>query len=120
MIGSAVLPFRLFMSRGCKVHAFALGPQFCSPPLGPYGPTRAFDAPLRRRAFSPRPEPATRRTGAYRGGTFTRKSDVAWTRFRAGSFRTHHSPHCSPARKPAGCDGRSGETLRRRPDRGPG
>lgn len=32
MSGSATSPFRLFVSRGCKVHAFALGPQACSPP----------------------------------------------------------------------------------------
>jgi hypothetical protein len=38
----------------------------------------------------PRPEPATRRTGAYRGGTSTRRPDTAWNRFYVGCVRTHH------------------------------
>ena len=66
------LPFRVPISRGCKVHALAFGPQLRSPRAWPYGHGRAFDAPLRRRRLRHRPEPATRRSGAYRGGTSTR------------------------------------------------
>ena len=40
-------PFRVHISRGCKVHAFALGPQVRSPRARPYGLRRAFDAPHR-------------------------------------------------------------------------
>jgi hypothetical protein len=85
-------PFRVPISRGCKVHASALGPQVRSPRKRPYGLPRAFDAPLRRRHLCRRPEPASRRSGAYRGGTRTRKSDATP---RPGcpvpvSFRTHH------------------------------
>jgi len=86
-------PFRALISRGCKVHAFALGPQVCFPRAEPLGSTRAFDAPLRCRPLERHPEPATRRSGAYRGGTSTRKSDPA-----PGPgcpdpvpFRTHHA-----------------------------
>jgi hypothetical protein len=70
-------PFRVLISRGCKVHASALGPQVRSPRAGPYGPRRAFDTPLRCRPLGRHPEPATRRSGAYRGGTSTRKSGTA-------------------------------------------
>jgi hypothetical protein len=86
------LPFRVPISRGCKVHAFAFGPQVCSPRARPYGLRRAFDAPLRRSDLSLRPEPATRRSGAYRGGTCARKSDAAPRPSSPGSalFRTHH------------------------------
>jgi hypothetical protein len=65
-------PFRVPISRGCKVHALAFGPQLRSPRASPYSLGRAFDAPLRRRHLWRRPEPATRRSGAYRGGTSTR------------------------------------------------
>lgn len=65
-------PFRVPISRGCKVHASALGPQGRSPRSKPLGSSRALDAPLRRRHLCRRPEPATRRSGAYRGGTSTR------------------------------------------------
>ena len=41
--------FRFPISRGCKVHALALGPQVRPPHLGPFNPSRALDAPLRRR-----------------------------------------------------------------------
>jgi len=41
--------FRFPISRGCKVHALALGPQVRSPHARPYGLRRAFDAPLGRR-----------------------------------------------------------------------
>jgi hypothetical protein len=64
--------FRFLISRGCKVHALALGPQVRFPRAGPYDPGRAFDAPLRCRPLGLHPEPATRRSGAYRGGTSTR------------------------------------------------
>jgi len=70
-------PFRAPISRGCKVHASALGPQVRSPREEPLGSSRAFDAPLRCRPLGRHPEPATRRSGAYRGGTSTRKSDAA-------------------------------------------
>ena len=65
-------PFRVPISRGCKVHASALGPQGRSPRVKPLGFTRALDAPLRRRHLCRRQEPATRRSGAYRDGTSTR------------------------------------------------
>jgi hypothetical protein len=64
--------FRLLISRGCKVHASALGPQGRSPRARPPGLRRALDAPLRCRPLRRHPEPATRRSGAYRGGTCTR------------------------------------------------
>ena len=85
--------FRVPISRGCKVHALALGPQVCFPRARPYGLGRAFDAPLRRSDLSLRPEPATRRSGAYRGGTCTRKSDAAPRPDGPGpaSFRTRHA-----------------------------
>lgn len=70
-------PFRVPISRGCKVHALAFGPQVCSPHTRPYGLGRAFDAPHKRRPLGRRREPATRRSGSYRGGTSTRKSDPA-------------------------------------------
>ena len=41
--------FRFPISRGCKVHALAFGPQVRSPHARPYGLRRAFDAPLGRR-----------------------------------------------------------------------
>jgi hypothetical protein len=55
MTGSATSPFRVPISRGCKVHALAFGPQLCSPRAGPHGPGRAFDAPLRHGDLSPVP-----------------------------------------------------------------
>ena len=58
---------------------------------GPYGPVKAFDAPLRRPDLSGRPEPATRRTRrAYRGGTPTRWSGVASRPPPGSTFRTRH------------------------------
>jgi len=86
-------PFRVLISRGCKVHASALGPQVRPPRAEPLGSSRAFDAPLRCRPLGRHPEPATRRSGAYRGGTPTRKSDVAPRPDCPGpvSFRTHHA-----------------------------
>lgn len=85
--------FRFPISRGCKVHASALGPQGRSPHAKPLGLRRALDAPLRCRPLGRHPEPATRRSGAYRGGTYTRKSDAA-PRPDGPSpalFRTHHA-----------------------------
>ncbi len=91
--GLGHFPFRVPISRGCKVHAFALGPQVRSPRAKPYGLRRAFDASLRRLSLPRRPKPATRRSGAYRGGTSTRKSDAAPRPDGPGpaSFRTHHA-----------------------------
>ncbi len=54
-----------------------VGPAALLPSQEPYGSLRALDAPLGRGDFAPRLEPATRRSGAYRDGTFTRKSDTA-------------------------------------------
>ena len=90
--GLGHFPFRVLISRGCKVHALAFGPQVCSPRARPYGLGRAFDAPPGRRHFGRRLEPATRRSGAYRGGTSTRKSDAASRPDGPdpASFRTHH------------------------------
>ena len=54
---------------------------------------RALDAPLGRRDLAPRLEPATRRSGAYRDGTLTRKSDTARIALQGAVFvRTHHRP----------------------------
>ena len=75
---------------GLQGSRFRIGPEALLPSTGPYGPVRAFDAPLRRRDLSPHPEPATRRTGAYRGGAHTRKSDTAGIWPQASSFRTRH------------------------------
>ena len=75
MTGSASPPFRLFLSRGCKVHALSLrriGPAALLPSQESYDSLRAFDAPLRREALTPHPGPATRLSGDYRDGTFTR------------------------------------------------
>ncbi len=54
-----------------------VGPAALLPSQEPYGSLRALDTPLGRRDFAPRLEPATRRSGAYRDGTLTRKSDTA-------------------------------------------
>ena len=93
MIGSAASPFGSFISRGCKVHAFALRPATLLPSQQPYGHLRALDAPLRQRALAPHPEPATRLSGDYRGGTFTRKSSTARNspaKGPTGFGRTYH------------------------------
>jgi hypothetical protein len=92
-------PFRVPISRGCKVHASALGPQVRSPRVEPYRSSRALDAPLRRQHLWRRPEPATRRSGAYRGGTSTRKSDAAPRPDcpDPALFRTHHARILSPS-----------------------
>lgn len=49
-----------------------VGPINLLPSKKPYGDLRAFDIPLRRRTLARRPGSATRRSGAYRDGTFTR------------------------------------------------
>jgi hypothetical protein len=97
-------PFRVPISRGCKVHAFALGPQVRFPRVEPLGSNRAFDAPLRWRPLERHPEPATRRPGAYRGGTSTRKSDPAPGPSCPGPvpFRTHHAAILRGQEGPAG------------------
>jgi hypothetical protein len=77
MIGSAFPPFGSLLSRGCKVHPFGLGLRLCSPGSRHTPRTRALDAPLGTGDLSPGLEPATRRFGAYRDGTFTRKFDTA-------------------------------------------
>ena len=51
-----------------------VGPAALLPSHSPYSELMALDAPLGRGDLAPRLEPATRRTGAYRGGTLTRKS----------------------------------------------
>ena len=66
-----------FLSHEAARFTFRLGPLTCFPPQKPLGLLRAFDIPLRRKALAPRPGPATRRSGAYRDGTLTRKSDTA-------------------------------------------
>ena len=83
------IPFRVLMSRGCKVH-LSIGPANLLPSRRPYDLRRAFDIPLRRQALAPRPGPATRRSGAYRDGTLTRKSDTARLAACDESVRTHH------------------------------
>lgn len=54
-----------------------VGPTALLPSQKPYGSLRALDTPLGRRDLAPRLESATRRSGAYRDGTFTRESDTA-------------------------------------------
>ena len=70
-----------------------VGPANLLPSQRPYGLLRAFDIPLGRQALARHPGPATRRSGAYRDGTFTRKSDTARfaTLSRGESVRTHQS-----------------------------
>ncbi len=69
-----------------------VGPTALLPSHSPYGELRALDAPLGHGDLSPGLEPATRRSGAYRDGTSTRKSDTAqFTLRRAVLFRTHHA-----------------------------
>jgi len=95
--GLGHFPFRVPISRGCKVHALAFGPQACSPRSQPYSCSRALDAPLGRHPLGRRLEPATRRSGPYRGGTYTRKSDAASRTDGPDptSFRTQHGGHSS-------------------------
>ncbi len=68
-LGHPSLPAQ--MSRGCKVH-LSIGPTNLLPSQRPCGRLRAFDIPLRQFALAPCPGSATRRTSAYRDGTFTR------------------------------------------------
>jgi hypothetical protein len=76
MIGSAAPPFGFYLTR-LQSSRFRIGPAALLPSHASYDALRALDTPLKRRDLSPRPGSATRRTGAYRGGTFTRKSDTA-------------------------------------------
>jgi hypothetical protein len=93
MIGSATPPFGSYLTR-LQSSRFRIGPTTLLPLAWTHmGLSGALDAPLRRRGLSPRPEPATRRSGAYRDGTLTRKSGAApcppfaWGR----RFRTRHA-----------------------------
>jgi len=100
MIGSAFPPFGSLISRGCKVHPFGLGLRLCSP--RPRHTPRRGLLTLRcgHRDLSRRLEPATRRFGAYRGGTRTRKFDTASPRLAGGlAFRTHHGVHDNHSRR---------------------
>ena len=49
------IPFRVLISRGCKVH-LSIGPANLLPSRGPCGHLRAFDAPLGRSASRPIPQ----------------------------------------------------------------
>ena len=79
-----------------EVEAFLIGagPADLLPSVKPYDSTRAFDAPLRRQGLPRRPGPATRRFGAYRDGTSTRKLDTARIAARGDSIRTYHCNYC--------------------------
>src|SRR6476659_2164078 len=56
-----------------------------------YNRLRAFDAPLKCRGLPRHPVPPTRRSGAYRDGTHTRKSDAARiTHCKSDPIRTYH------------------------------
>jgi hypothetical protein len=78
MSGSTTTPFRVFMSRGCKVRVM-LGLRTCSTPGGLTAtavlltPHSDGEVSLDARGLL---------CGAYRDGTFTRKLDTA--------FRTYH------------------------------
>jgi hypothetical protein len=92
MSGSAIPPFGAYLTRlQGSLHA---GPAKLLPShVPPMRDARAFDTPLSRRDLAPRPGSATRRTGAYRGGTSTRWLDGApIPPSRRRSFRTHHVP----------------------------
>ena len=77
MIGSATPPFGFLSHEAAKFTLSHWARRFAPLARGHTASRRAFDAPLRRADLSSRPEPATRRSGAYRGGTCTRKSDAA-------------------------------------------
>jgi hypothetical protein len=95
MIGSATLPFGTYLTR---LQRFThVGPAALLPLHEAYAPLTAFDAPLRRRHFWRRPEPATRRTRrAYRGGTLTRWSGAASGPHPGSPFRTRHDVESTP------------------------
>lgn len=65
------------MSRGCTVHAAALGLELRSLPV-PREARQTFDIPLGPGYLYPSLGSATRRSGAYRDGTSTRKLDMPW------------------------------------------
>ena len=105
--GLGHFPFRVLLSRGCKVHALAFGPHLCSPPQRPDGPLRAFDAPLSPMDLATEPKPATRRPGRLTAAGLTPASLVQHLRSRSGaSFRTRHwyivGPRLLCASAPAG------------------
>ena len=78
-----------------------LGLRLCFLPQEQYCSLKAFDTPLRHEDLSPYPESATRRSGAYRDGTFTRKSETAGMLTTSGHpFRTHHGGSITRCRRP--------------------
>ena len=66
------------------------GPASLLPSQESCDPIRALDSPLRPTDLSVSPDSATRRSGAYRGGTSTREHDT--------TFRTHHGRHFTATR----------------------
>lgn len=88
----------LFICRGCRLH-FMLRP-VCSLPAARLAPPRGLLTPRSGGGVSPTHlGPATRRSGAYRGGTLTRWTRAA-CRLRTGlpvfvCFTTHHGPMIS-------------------------
>src|ERR1700674_5443182 len=82
------------MCRGCRLH-FMLRP-VCLLPAARLAPPRRLLTPRLGDEVSPaRLGPATRRTGAYRGGTFTRWKRAACrlrlTTLRPACVATHHA-----------------------------
>jgi hypothetical protein len=86
MTGSASTPFGSNLT-GLQ-RFIAVRPAASLPSRQPYGHRRASDAPLRRRDLSPRPEPATRRTGLLTVTGLTPAGLVRLTRTRhdCGSY----------------------------------
>ena len=76
MIGSAIPSLSGFYVTGLQ-GSLDVGPAALLPSQEPYSSLRALDAPLGHGDLAPRLEPATRRSGAYRGGTLTHESDTA-------------------------------------------
>ncbi len=99
-LGQPLLSGSRFTGLQGSLHA---GPADLLPTPELYSSRWALDTPLRRRDLSRRPGSATRRSGAYRDGTLTRKSDAAGTDPHvpgAGSVRTHHGRTIAP--RPSG------------------
>ncbi len=71
MSGSAIPSLSGFYVTGLQ-GSLDVGPTALLPSQQPYSYLRALDTPLGRGDFAPRLESATRRSGAYRDGTFTR------------------------------------------------
>jgi hypothetical protein len=69
-----------------------VGPTALLPSQESYDSLTALDTPLRSRDLAPNPGSATRRAGAYRGGTLTRESNTARNLGPQDlcSFRTQH------------------------------